>query len=183
MVYPTIKCGEWPEMPKKWKKWYTLSYQSAQISKLLNFLQLLKRILRAFSFQGGHGLDHFASEPFINLILFIYPVYYPSWQRMHSNSYRWVCNKNEGKVWKFFHCSAAVSTTHLPACLSSKLETLRQQQEWTHPSQLLLYAIQLRPDSHARYSRRTLSLSWNVALTKQKQPKITPSRSIAMCLI
>ena len=55
VVYPTIKCGEWPEMPKKWrkKKWYTPFYQSAQISKLLNFLQLLKRILRAFSFQGG----------------------------------------------------------------------------------------------------------------------------------
>ena len=50
VVYPTIKCGEWPEMPKKW---YTPFYQSAQISKLLNFLQLLKRILRAFSFQGG----------------------------------------------------------------------------------------------------------------------------------
>ena len=37
----------------KKKKWYTPFYQSAQISKLLNFLQLLKRILRAFSFQGG----------------------------------------------------------------------------------------------------------------------------------
>ena len=60
VVYPTIKCGEWPEMPKKLGgggggggEWYTPFYQSAQISKLLNFLQLLKRILRAFSFQGG----------------------------------------------------------------------------------------------------------------------------------
>ena len=35
------------------KKWYTPFCQSAQISKLLNFLQLLKRILRAFLFQGG----------------------------------------------------------------------------------------------------------------------------------
>ena len=55
---------------KKKKKWYTPFYQSAQISKLLNFLQVLKQILRAFSFQGGtirggRGLDHFASEPFI----------------------------------------------------------------------------------------------------------------------
>ena len=66
VVYPTIKCGEWPEMPKKW---YTPFYQSAQISKLLNFLQLLKWILRAFSFQGGRGLDHFASEPFNYRIL------------------------------------------------------------------------------------------------------------------
>ena len=37
VVYPTIKCGEWPEMPKKWKKNGIPLYQSAQISKLLKW--------------------------------------------------------------------------------------------------------------------------------------------------
>ena len=83
VVYPTIKCGEWPWNAQKMKKkWYTPFYQSAQISKLLNFLQLLKRILRVFSFQGGRGLDHFASEPFsyeveYHCVYWIWVVFFP----------------------------------------------------------------------------------------------------------
>ena len=71
MVYPTIKCGEWPEMPKKWgeKMVYPLlpKCSNFQITEFSPALETdFESIFVSGGYnQGGRGLDHFASEPFI----------------------------------------------------------------------------------------------------------------------
>ena len=70
VVYPTIKCGEWPEMPNKWKKMVYPLLPKCSNFQITEFSPALETDFESIFVsggynQGGRGLDHFASEPFI----------------------------------------------------------------------------------------------------------------------
>ena len=71
VVYPTIKCGEWPEMPNKWKKMVYPLLPKCSNFQITEFSPALETDFESIFISGGYnqggcGLDHFASEPFIS---------------------------------------------------------------------------------------------------------------------
>ena len=74
MVYPTIKCGEWPEMPKKWEKNGIPPSTKVFNFQITEYFPALETDFESIFFsggynQGGRGLDHFASEPLLIKLL------------------------------------------------------------------------------------------------------------------